>query len=1051
MKNINGSSYFLKEGLSTKLSLLYNTILLGILENNIEMKSTNNQSFNIFEKLLNNYKEIEDIMNIEEQNLFKLLYFIRKKVHKILYDLDKIIDLKNDKNKMSLSSYFYLDLLVNDNINIINYTYSKEYIEQLNSLQENSNDKIYKKIIISKIIIELINNYKGSKNYEEEDENNKNELNQIETINKDLIKSNINNNVIELNLNISNILKKKIDEIYIEIINKLIESKKFDDYNYTYNIISQLDLENIYITQTIFEQLSKKLNTKDDFIKDYIISNIDDLFTNKKINFYYILFKYIFKNSIYIYHISFLNNLRKNIIKIIKSNSDKIFDLYSNIDYEIKDKFEYIIKTITDSKYYFEQYIINKKKPIYNKNELNTYNNCINDLDLSNNICSANKPNLEQKQFSKNLDLVINQSEITEANNNNSCKDNISYISYKILEKSSFLLHLNEKGNNPFLIYDEIKYGDNNITNFDKLKQIQEQLPDNNQKLQKSYKKFYEMLSVFEQSKEKDIKSNTNNIKIFLEFNLSNDNQEPNNNLYNLFCKYKLNIKEKEYSYQDENILKYKSLSEANGFQSLINEINKNKNKDKDNNETQNPITKSSQDNNSKPNSVIIDNPSNIQYNINSVDNKIAIGKSSKNDKDKYRIMKLLEIISEHKGQAEFIKELKNGCLISAGSRNELFFYILDQSNNKYTKKEEIKVKKKPHISYKKKKGRNPSNWILNIYETNNNSEENQKIELVGCSKLGIIFLHINNNYLFENESNFLEDYINSCSFYFQLKPDTYLIGGEKGICHFFIDSKKENVGIIKQIKGVYRGGIKINEDVFVFSSNSVLPNGEDKLIIYNIKENKCINILNYSFTISTNSLALMTHIETSSEVLLCGCKQYNKNQRNGILLVDLNTYKEEFLDTLDFEVYCFCPISNIDNKEENKIKLSPTNYIFVGGFEKDKNRGCIKLYKIEENQEETKNNITLEFIQDIIPDGRRVKKMYKIKEYNKNKTTKYKEVEYYYYFECFKRNISSIVQSKITGDILITSWDGNVYIFSPPNISYYLEYDNFDYTKENK
>lgn len=1011
MKNINGRSYFLKEGLSTKLSLLYNTILLGILEKNIENKTTNSQSFNIFEKLLNNYKEIEDIMSIEEQNLFKLLYFIRGKVHKILYDSENIIDLKNDENKMGLSSYFYLDLLVNDNIDILNYTYSKEYIENLKSLQENSNDKIYKEIIISKIIIELINNYKGSKTYEEENENSKSELNNIEEVNKNLINSNINNIVIELNLNISNILKKKIDEIYIEIINKLIELKKFDDYNYTYNIISQLDLENIYITQTMFEQLSKTLNTKNDFINDYIISNIDDLLSNKIINFYYILFKYVFKKSNYIYHISFLNNLRKNVIKIIKSNSDKIFDLYSNIDSEIKDKFEYIIKAITDSKYYFEQYIINKKKQIYNKNELNTNKNCIKNLEQS---------NLEQEQLSQKLDLIIHRSESTEANNNNSFKDNISY---KILEKSSFLFHLNEKENNPFLIYDEIKYGDNNIMNFDELKQIKMKLPDNNQKLKNSYLKFYDMLSVLEQSmKEEDIKSNTNNIKIFLEFNLSNDNQEGNNNLYNLFCKYKLNIKEKNYFYQDENILNYKYLSEANGFQLLIKEINQNKDKDKDNNETQNPI----------------------------------IRESSKNHKDKYRIMKLLKIISEHKGQAEFIKELKNGCLISAGSRNELFFYTLDQSNNKYNKKQEINVQQKPHISNKKKKGKNPSRWILNIYETNNNTEENKKIELVGCSKLGVIFLHIINHYCFQIESNTLKDYIQTCSSYFQLKPDTYLIGGEKGIYHFSIvpKMKKDVINLINHIEGVYRGGIKINEDVFVFSSNSVLPNGEDKLIIYNIKENKCINILNYSFTISTNSLAIMTHIETKSDVLLCGCKQYNKNQRNGILLVDLKTYKEEFFDTLDFEVYCFCPISNIDNIEENKIKLSPTNYIFIGGFEKDKNRGCIKLYKIQEKQEDTKNDFTLEFIQDIIPDRRIVKKMYKIKDYNnknKNTNTKYKEVEFSYYFECFKRNISSIIQSKITGDILITSWDGNVYVFSPPNISYYLENDNFDYTKEHE
>ena len=46
------------------------------------------------------------------------------------------------------------------------------------------------------------------------------------------------------------------------------------------------------------------------------------------------------------------------------------------------------------------------------------------------------------------------------------------------------------------------------------------------------------------------------------------------------------------------------------------------------------------------------------------------------------------------------------------------------------------------------------------------------------------------------------------------------------------------------------------------------------------------------------------------------------------------------------------------------------------------------------------------------------------------------------YHFNGFERNISCITQSKNNGNLFITCWDGNIYIFDPPNIDYYLELD---------
>ena len=44
--------------------------------------------------------------------------------------------------------------------------------------------------------------------------------------------------------------------------------------------------------------------------------------------------------------------------------------------------------------------------------------------------------------------------------------------------------------------------------------------------------------------------------------------------------------------------------------------------------------------------------------------------------------------------------------------------------------------------------------------------------------------------------------------------------------------------------------------------------------------------------------------------------------------------------------------------------------------------------------------------------------------------------------FNDFRRTITSIIQSKNNGEILVTSWDKNVYLLSKPNIIYYLDYE---------
>jgi len=131
--------------------------------------------------------------------------------------------------------------------------------------------------MLSKIIIDLIYNYRGSHEYNENVD--KLELEEIEKENRLIIKNNIAMfKEINLNLNEDNILIKKIDELYSDIINALIRSKKVEDFKYTCNVFEQLDLKNINITKNIFDAIMNGQN----YIKDYEINNIEDLNDEKK-------------------------------------------------------------------------------------------------------------------------------------------------------------------------------------------------------------------------------------------------------------------------------------------------------------------------------------------------------------------------------------------------------------------------------------------------------------------------------------------------------------------------------------------------------------------------------------------------------------------------------------------------------------------------------------------------------------------------------------------------------------------------------------------------
>lgn len=427
------------------------------------------------------------------------------------------------------------------------------------------------------------------------------------------------------------------------------------------------------------------------------------------------------------------------------------------------------------------------------------------------------------------------------------------------------------------------------------------------------------------------------------------------------------------------------------------------------------------------------------------------------------KILEFVKIIGIHKNSAEDIKELKNGFFASYGTDNRLFIY--DKYYNKRIEGEDL------------------GDWIHHILEITSQEKIEKDIQIIICT----------NNYIYLNQINVEKNTSRTQRYDYggmlclELKKNNYVICGDDGSYHFsdlfskIIQSKKN-----KLFDENNRGGLVLNQNLVVFSSNVILPDGEDKLKFYNPNSKKIVKVYeNYSFVLSSNGLTLMEHDNKEyNKIFLAACKKYYANQKNGILFImslfgENDPFAHKFENTGNFEVYCFCPISIIKNnrqfilkeehKENEKIERTKTDYFFVGGFDQDTRRGLIKLYKA--NFSKNVDEIYIEFIQNIefeknsrpvdisqINEKVETEKKENTSNLEKNndnninkensidilKSQKLTELKSKILkernnFNGFAGPVTSIIQSSNTGNILATCNDGNVYLFTPPNLDYYL------------
>ena len=413
-------------------------------------------------KLVINDTELEIYRKLNSNNLYKNLYLNVKNITKILYDSNKNIEIERQcYNNQSLSQYFYLIMLINKDKYTINFSYSFDFIREMNNNNKSYNKQLGK-IIRSKIILELIKNYKE---FDTDEEIADKEIEMIQNENKSIIENNLTIfNDIGLNYNLIQIEEKEIDDLYVDIIYSIISNKSIEDYKdykYILDLFEQMNLSQIDISKKIYEKLLNTSFFNSNHINQFSISSLKDLSDDKKIYFNYILINYILKDSIYIYQIPFLIKFRKFVLDNIKSKS-RLRNLFEHIPKKRLAKISSIIEKLSDCPYYkkiFKDY----KEQVFNSNKSNNIN--INYFSIFKNM--NNKIN-ENIIYDNDYQLIISRS----LNTTNSIYNNNSTNAINIntnINNESNIENNNETNNNinneNTIENNNGNYNENNIEN----------------------------------------------------------------------------------------------------------------------------------------------------------------------------------------------------------------------------------------------------------------------------------------------------------------------------------------------------------------------------------------------------------------------------------------------------------------------------------------------------------------------------------------------------------------------------------------------------------
>ena len=612
------------------------------------------------------------------------------------------------------------------------------------------------------------------------------------------------------------------------------------------------------------------------------------------------------------------------------------------------------------------------------------------------------KENNEQQQYEKILPPQ-NDTDAAPSLYSTYCESEIinPKKEYDYFEEEKLLLircsffYDSKKNRNDFY---KITFGKNIELNYQRIKQKK----NNYDKCINNYHyNFVNLMDYIEEiiSQLKNRNKNKINFKLSLKFinndkNNINNRRKNNNDCYNfdIICNYmflyndkKRNIQIKK-KYTHNNI--FDVLTQLTKINNILNEIE----------EILNKINLKNKE------ELIIKEKDDVKIN--------KIKKISKINCSKFNFISFQKKIEEHKNTVQMIKYLPCGNYVSCGFDGQLFLF--DENLNYLNKIEII------------------GDWIYSISEIPDTTNE-----FMACCPGKIFLLSIN-----DNKMNLENKLLNTNSlnlFTFSTKDDEIIFCGNKAISKYNGKIKEikptntNNIFVLKEFRATC--GKKISDNIILVVSNKIYKkfgnkNGDDKLVYYNIKNEITQEEYSYSFNTSPNSLLLIdTNIiiensiddqkkkkkkkkkknnlsnndsaiknkEEKVKLLFCACTKYESDQKNGILILCPNNIEIEdnFYDTKDFEVFCFCLL---------KSDINDKNYLLVGGYDNTLNHGLIKLY-------------------DIIYDTDKKIELTKIK-FNRN----------IYNLSRFKEPINCIIQSPKTGEIIVTCWDGSINLFSKPN-----------------
>ena len=376
---------------------------------------------------------------------------------------------------------------------------------------------------------------------------------------------------------------KKIAKSYCFLLNEF-----FNDDNNKELLLNIFDQEsyNYFIEYNYFSDKLKKIKTVLIYYKDFLFESkikdiilIEDIIKNNN--------KEEYEKYLYDYNIAKEMNLRTPIIEYLFNNINngikkteeefkKVVNIWKEIELMIKNnEIEKISKEI--KKILIEYFKIEKNKEILLKIfSLDEYEYISNEI--NNEIIQQNEKDKNFIIISKknNIKKILSEENDPESILRLDLYDDskiIEYTIYNILNKSSIIIHTNERGKEPYFIFDDISYGKYNVDiSYSRYKElidiyyIKEEIKEN-------YKKYFDYLKEIENIIKREFKYSYNLI-IKLEF--KRENKINYNSIYNITCflSFYEPIHNEQMIFKEENILINRTDSNSNGFKSFINEIN---------------------------------------------------------------------------------------------------------------------------------------------------------------------------------------------------------------------------------------------------------------------------------------------------------------------------------------------------------------------------------------------------------------------------------------------------------------------------------------------